>query len=73
MDELHAFSTLLWTRILRCSVSVLTQNGEVCSVDASAFSLGRDARTWNLDFTSFECHVADRVDDGGSVRWHWPM
>ena len=38
-------------RILRCSVSVLTQNGEVCSADASAFSMRwklilRGSRGW---------------------------
>ena len=48
VDELHTFSTAKWTRILRCSVfslgivldSVLTQNGEVCSADASVYSPG---------------------------------
>ena len=40
MDELHTFSSAKWTRILRCSVSALTQNGEVCSADTSALSLG---------------------------------
>ena len=40
-----------WTRILRFSVSVLTQNGEVCSADASVLSLGmraflRGSRGW---------------------------
>ena len=40
LDEFCTFSTVEWTRILRCSVSVLTQNGEGCSADASAFSPG---------------------------------
>ena len=41
------------TYFLRCRglescgvVSVLTQNGEVCSADASVFCPARDARTW---------------------------
>ena len=33
--ELRIFSTLPWTRILKCLVFVLTQNGEECAVDAS--------------------------------------
>ena len=40
LDELHTVSTAKWTRILRCSVSVLKQNGEVCSADASVYSPG---------------------------------
>ena len=36
-DEFSTFSTSTWTRNLRCSFSVLTQNGEVCSVDASGY------------------------------------
>ena len=35
LDELRIFSTLPWTRILKCLVFVLTQNGEECSVNAS--------------------------------------
>ena len=34
LDELHTFSMSTWTRIA-AYFSVLTQNGEVCSVDAS--------------------------------------
>ena len=37
LDEFHTVSTSPWTRILKCSLSVLTQNGEVCSADASVF------------------------------------
>ena len=51
----------------------VTQNGEVCSADASAFSPGRDVRTWKSGNYFFEFHVADRFDDGGSVRRQWPM
>ena len=44
--NLHIFSSAKQTRILRCFVSVLTQNGEVCSVDASALSPDMRARIW---------------------------
>ena len=37
-NELHTFSSLPWTRNLRSSVSVLSQNGDMCSVDASVRS-----------------------------------
>ena len=40
----RTFPTSKWTRIER-SVSVLLQNGEVCSADASVFGPRRDART----------------------------
>ena len=33
--DLQIFSTLPWTRILKCLVFVLTQKGDECSVDAS--------------------------------------
>ena len=33
--RISTISTSIWTRNLRCFVSVLTQNGEVCSVGAS--------------------------------------
>ena len=68
LDELRTFSTTKWTRILRCSVSVLTQNGEVCSADASALSPGMRARTWKSGNYFYEVHVAGSGDDGGSVR-----
>ena len=35
LDEMHTLSTAKRTRILRCFFFVLTQNGEVCPVDAS--------------------------------------
>ena len=59
-DEFCTLSKVKWTRILRFSVSVLTQNGEVCSADASALSPGMRARTWNLEITStwFTCLAA---------------
>ena len=37
--RLYIFSTGKWTQILKCFFSVLLQNGEVCSVEASVFSL----------------------------------
>ena len=67
LDARRTFSPSKKTRILRCSVSVLTQIGEVCSADASAFS-----RTWKSGHYLCEFHVADRSDDGGSVHRHWP-
>ena len=73
LDELCAFSTVKWTRILRCSVSALTQDGEVCSADASALSLGMRARTWKTANYFYEVHVTGSGDDGGSVRRHWSM
>ena len=41
-DEFRTFSMSKWTRILKCSLSVLTQNGEMCSADG----------TLNVDITS---------------------
>ena len=41
-----------WTWIQRWSVSVLTQHGEVCSADASAFSPGAILALRNLEITS---------------------
>ena len=38
LDELHTFSSSMWTQILRCFFSVLLQNGEVCSVNDSVCS-----------------------------------
>ena len=38
LDEWHLFSTAKWTRILKWFFSVLLQNGEVSSVDASVFT-----------------------------------
>ena len=35
LSEVHTISTLKWTRILKY-LSFLTQNGELCSADASA-------------------------------------
>ena len=73
LHKFCTFSTVKWTRILRFSVSVLTQNGEGCPADASALSLGMRARIWNFGNYFFEVHVAGSGDDGGSVRRHWPM
>ena len=60
-------STSMWTRILRCSVSGLAQNGEVCaqpmlqlSVPVCEIALG------NLEITS-EVHVVETRDDGGHL------
>ena len=55
LDDLHTFSTVKWTRSLNLFFSVLTQNGEVCSVDASVFSLVAQLALGKLDttFTSF--------------------
>ena len=64
-DESHIFSTLPWTQILKCLVSVLTQNGKVCSADASVFSPARDARhleIWKFFFIEFR--VAGSCADG---------
>ena len=60
-------------KILRFPVSVLTQNGEVCSADASALSPGMRVRTWKFGNYFCEVHVAGSGDDGGSVRRHWPV
>ena len=38
LDEFHTFFTFTWTRILKYFFSFLTQNGELCSADASARS-----------------------------------
>ena len=64
LDELRTFSTSKWTRILRC-LSVLSQ----------CFSFQSWSRCAHLEFWNYlyEFHVADRSDDGGLVRWHWPM
>ena len=48
-DELHIFSTLPWTRILKCLVFILTRNGEECSVDASGSVLDALLAPGNLD------------------------
>ena len=43
--ESHTFSMM--RRLVFCSVvSVLTQNGEVCSADSSVYGLSRAAHTW---------------------------
>ena len=57
LDELYTISTSKWTRIL-VFFSVLTQNGEVCSADASIHSL--DMRCSHLEIWNyfFEAHVA---------------
>ena len=73
LDEFCTFFAVKWTRSLRCSVSILTQNGEVCFADASALSAGMRARTWKSGHDFYEAHVAGSGDDGGSVRRHWPM
>ena len=69
LDELYTISTSKWTRIL-VFFSVLTQNGEVCSADASIHSL--DMRCSHLEIWNyfFEAHVAGsgRDDEWGS-RW----
>ena len=57
LDDLHTFSTVKWTRIQRCSVSVLTWNGEVCAADASALSPGMGVRTWKTGHTSTPCKL----------------
>ena len=59
LDEFPTISTSTWTRNLRCFFSVLTQNGEVCSVFASGY---------------FELHVAGSSHDdekgvGATVMW----
>ena len=68
-DECFAFSTVKWTRILRFSVSVLTQNGEVCSADASALSPDIRGRTWKSGNYFFEV-VPGSGDDGADFLWH---
>ena len=60
----HIIYGVKWTRILRFSVSVLTQNGEVCSADASALCPGMRARTWKRGNYFYEIHVAETRDDG---------
>ena len=57
LDELHIFSTLPWTRILKCLVSVLTQNGEEGSSRCFGLSPGCAAHTGIIDYFS-ELHVA---------------
>ena len=52
LDELHIFSTLPWTRILRCLVFVLTQNGEECSDDTSVSVLVALLAPGNLEILS---------------------
>ena len=37
MNDFRTFCTWLWTRILKFSLSILVQNGEVCSADVSVF------------------------------------
>ena len=54
------FSTLPWTRILKCLVFVLTQNGEECSADASVSVLVALLAPGNLEILS-------RVSRG----WRW--
>ena len=67
LDELHFFSMWMWARILRFSVSVLTHNGEVCSVDASDLNPGRRARTWNSGNYFYDAHVVGSMcDDDGT-------
>ena len=52
LDELHIFSTLPWTRILKCLVFVLTQNGEEWSVNASGSVLVALLAPGNLEILS---------------------
>ena len=46
------FSTLPWTRILKCLVFVLTQNGEECSADAPVSVLVALVAPGNLEILS---------------------
>ena len=59
-----------WTRILRFSVSVLTQNGEVCSADASALTPDMRARTWKSGNYFYEFLVAGSGGDGADFLRH---
>ena len=52
-----------------CVVSALTQNGEVCSANASVFSPARVRALANLNFF-FEFHVAGSCDDGADFLGH---
>ena len=68
LDEVCSFSTVRWTRILRFSVSVLTQDGEACSADASALSPGMRARAWKTGNYFYDVHVAGTRDEGEHFR-----
>ena len=63
LDELHLFSTAMWARILKSFCSVLSQNGEVCSINASVFT--PFAQLAHGIWTVFlELHVAETRDGG---------
>ena len=61
LDSGYMFCISAWRFWMRCSVSVLTQNGEVCSADASVYSSGVRCSHLEIWKILYEVHVAGSI------------